>query len=44
MAPSPRRAGFGSLIGRFGRLVSLACRTCRVEFAIDWADNHDEVR
>ena len=44
MAPCPRRSGFGSLIGRFGRMVWLVSRTCRVEFAIDWADYQEEVR
>jgi hypothetical protein len=44
MAPCPRRSGFGSLIGRFGRLVWRACQTRRVEFAIDRADYQEEVR
>jgi hypothetical protein len=44
MAPCPRRSGFGSLIGRFGRLVWLVCRTCCVQFAIDRADYQEEVR
>ena len=43
MEPCPRCSGFGSLIGRFGRLVWLVCRTCRVEFAIDQVDCQEEV-
>jgi len=43
MEPGPRHSGFGSLIGRFGRLVWLVCRTCCVEFAIDRADCPEEV-
>jgi hypothetical protein len=43
MEPSPWHSGFGSLIGRFGRLVWLICQTCRVEFAIDRADYEEEV-
>ena len=43
MEPCPRCSGFGSLIGRLGRLVWLVCRTCRIEFAIDQADNREAV-
>jgi hypothetical protein len=43
MERCPRCTGFGSPIGRFGRLVWLVCRTCRVEFAIDQADYQKEV-
>jgi hypothetical protein len=42
MEPCPRRPAFGSLIGRFGRMVWLVCRTCRVEFAIDQAGYQKE--
>jgi hypothetical protein len=43
MEPCPRCSGFGSLIGRLGRLVWLVCRACRTEFTIDEADCQEEV-
>jgi len=43
MEPCPRCSGFGSLIGRLGRLVWLVCRACGTEFTIHEADCQEEV-
>jgi len=37
MKAIPKCSSFGFPIGRFGRLVWLLCRACRVELAIDQA-------
>ena len=43
MEPCSHCSGFGSPIGRVGRLVWLVCGTCRIEFATDQRDGQEEV-